>query len=67
MLCIVNVIVANCIYLVWQVIAMIQKLLQAGKTVTQREAYYSLVQHFKNQSEFNDVLQGYQHYIVWDD
>ena len=29
---------------------------------TQREAYYCLVQHFKNQSEFNDTLQGYRLY-----
>ena len=25
---------------------------------TQREAYYCLVQHFKNQAEFNSTLQG---------
>ncbi len=29
-----------------------------GKLATQREAYYCLVQHFKNQVEFNDTLQG---------
>ena len=26
--------------------------------VTQREAYYTLIQHFRHQSEFNDTLQG---------
>ena len=26
--------------------------------MTQREGYYCLVQHFKNQAEFNDTLQG---------
>ena len=25
---------------------------------TQREAYYCLVHHFKNQAEFNSTLQG---------
>ena len=43
---------------VWQVLALIQKLLLEGKVATQREAYYYLVQHFKNQGEFNDTLQG---------
>lgn len=43
---------------VWQVLALVQRLLIEGKLVTQREAYYTLVQHFKNQSEFNDTLQG---------
>jgi len=45
-------------FLVWQVLALIQRLLLEGKVATQREAYYCLVQHFKNQSEFNDTLQG---------
>ena len=26
--------------------------------VTQREAYYTLVNHFRNQAEFNSTLQG---------
>ena len=43
---------------VWQVLALVQKLLLEGKVATQREAYYCLVQHFKNQTEFNDTLQG---------
>ena len=43
---------------VWQVLALIQKLLLEGKVATQREAYYCLVQYFKNQGEFNDTLQG---------
>ena len=46
------------IHTVWQVLALIQKLLLEGKVATQREAYYCLVQHFKNQGEFNDTLQG---------
>ena len=45
-------------YIVWQVISLVQKLILEDKTVTQREAYYCLVQYFKNQREFNDVLQG---------
>ena len=43
---------------VWQVLAFVQRLLLESKVATQREAYYCLVQHFKNQSEFNDTLQG---------
>ena len=43
---------------VWQVLALVQRLLQEGKVATQREAYYCLVQHFCNQGEFNDTLQG---------
>lgn len=43
---------------VWLVLSLVQKLLLEGKVATQREAYYCLVQHFKNQSEFNDTLQG---------
>ena len=46
------------IIIVWQVISLVQKLILEDKTVTQREAYYCLVQYFKNQREFNDVLQG---------
>ncbi|XP_064394698.1 uncharacterized protein LOC135341935 isoform X3 [Halichondria panicea] len=42
---------------IWQVLSLVQKLLLEGKVATQREAYYCLVQHFKNQSEFNDTLQ----------
>ena len=45
-------------HIVWQVLALVQKLLTEGKVATQREAYYCLVQHFKSQSEFNDTLQG---------
>lgn len=41
-------------------LALIQKLLLEGKVATQREAYYCLVQYFKNQGEFNDTLQGGQ-------
>lgn len=43
---------------VWQVLALIHKLLMEEKLITQREAYYTLVQYFKHQSEFNDTLQG---------
>eukprot|EP00731_Ephydatia_muelleri_P030324 Em0021g847a len=43
---------------IWQVLALIQRLLAEGKVVTQREGYYTLVNHFKNQSEFNATLQG---------
>ena len=43
---------------VWQVLALVQRLLLKDKLVTQREAYYTLVQHFKNQTEFNNTLQG---------
>ena len=43
---------------VWQVLALVQKLLLEGKVATQREAYYCLVQHFRSQGEFNDTLQG---------
>lgn len=42
---------------IWQVLALIQRLLLEGKVATQREAYYCLVQHFKTQAEFNDTLQ----------
>jgi meiotic recombination protein SPO11 len=42
----------------WQVLAFIYQLLQEKKMVTQREAYYSLVKHFKNQAEFNRSLQN---------
>lgn len=43
---------------VWQVLGLVQRLLQEGKMATQREAYYCLVQYFKNQAEFNSTLQG---------
>ena len=49
---------SKCTHTVWQVLALIQKLLLEGKVATQREAYYCLVQYFKNQGEFNDTLQG---------
>lgn len=44
--------------IVWQVLGLIHQLVQENKAVTQREGYYCLVQHFKNQAEFNDTLQG---------
>ena len=47
-----------CDMTVWQVLSFIYKLVQDSKTVTQREAYYCLVQHFKSQTEFNNTLQG---------
>lgn len=43
---------------VWQVLAFVYQLVQEKKIATQREAYYSLVSYFKNQSEFNNTLQG---------
>ena len=43
---------------VWQVLGLVQRLLLEGKMATQREAYYCLVQYFKNQAEFNNTLQG---------
>lgn len=43
---------------VWQTMAFIQKLLLEDKTVTQREVYYCLVQHFSSQTDFNNTLQG---------
>ena len=46
---------------VWQVLSLIYQLLDEGKVVTQREAYYCLVQQFKNQNEFNSILQGDLH------
>jgi DNA topoisomerase VI subunit A len=45
-------------HVVWQVLALIQRLLLEEKFITQREAYYTLIHHFKHQSEFNDTLQG---------
>ena len=46
------------VHSVWQVLALIQRILKEGKCLTQRDAYYTLIQHFKHQSEFNDTLQG---------
>ncbi len=46
------------LYPVWVVLSLVQRLLLEGKMATQREAYYCLVQNFKNQAEFNDTLQG---------
>lgn len=43
---------------VWQVLELVQRLLQEEKMATQREAYYCLVNHFKDQAEFNSTLQG---------
>ncbi len=43
---------------VWLVLSLVQRLLLEEKMATQREAYYCLVQHFRNQAEFNDTLQG---------
>ena len=43
---------------VWQVLELVQRLLQEDKMATQREAYYCLVNHFKDQAEFNSTLQG---------
>lgn len=43
---------------IWQVLALIHKILVEGKAITQREGYYCLVNRFKNQSEFNATLQG---------
>lgn len=42
---------------IWQVLALIHKILVEGKAITQREGYYCLVNRFKNQSEFNATLQ----------
>lgn len=42
---------------IWQVLSLVQRLLGEGKMATQREAYYVLTQHFRNQGEFNDTLQ----------
>lgn len=46
------------VFSVWQTLAFIQKLLLEDKIVTQREVYYSLVQHFSCQTDFNNTLQG---------
>ena len=43
---------------VWQVLELVQRLLQEDKMATQREVYYCLVNHFKDQAEFNSTLQG---------
>jgi meiotic recombination protein SPO11 len=42
---------------IWQVLSLIYRLLSEGKMATQREAYYCLVQNFKDQNEFNCILQ----------
>ncbi|CAI8016301.1 Meiotic recombination protein SPO11-2, partial [Geodia barretti] len=42
---------------IWQVLELVQRLLQEDKMATQREAYYCLVNHFKDQAEFNSTLQ----------
>ena len=44
--------------IVWQVLSLVYRLLSEGKMATQREAYYCLVQNFKDQNEFNCILQG---------
>ena len=46
---------------VWQVLELVQRLLQEDKMATQREVYYCLVNHFKDQAEFNNTLQGKTH------
>ena len=48
----------QCGWVVVQVLALIQRVVTEGKWLTQRDAYYTLIQHFKHQSEFNDTLQG---------
>ena len=46
------------VLLVWQILSLCQRLVLENKTITQREGYYSLVQHFRSQAEFNNSLQG---------
>ena len=49
-------------HLVLQVLSLIQRVVVESKCVTQRDAYYTLIQHFRNQAEFNDTLQGLYHH-----
>ncbi len=49
---------------VWQVLALIQRIVTEGKCLTQRDAYYMLIQHFRHQAEFNDTLQGLCHLYI---
>ena len=53
------------LFVVWHVLALVQRLLLERKVATQREAYYCLVQHFKSQAEFNAALQGLVMYNIF--
>lgn len=45
-------------------LAFVYELVQESKTITQREAYYSLTEYFTNQTEFNNTLQGLSDVII---